>query len=507
MIWQDDVYLAVDPTLVAQNDGTTMVRQEAGRHAGRPTIPLTSRALNPSGRADQLQVKLVLNHAGRYRMWYRMWSKADSRRGTTGKTAPIYYAESNDGIDFKPVRITRRKGVASNQLIDGLEDSNSGQRTSGFFFDPLDPDWPFKCVVYRPGRVEDFDPGVLARYPHYRGREWQFIWGIGRSTDGLVWQLPNHDHDMIHAMPEAARLHRAADGGLVIADQMMSGMADWAYRNVKGWITYDHRTAHRIPDYVYSLPQHMVRCQEEYTGPCSVGRPWIQPHVGLVVARKGPTFVAMSGYLYGANAYETFAQTAEIGLAFSNSGIRFQDVWPFMPFIRRGLPGQWDAGMVRQDAIVDDGDQTRFYYTGNEIGNLGGHYQSSFAVIERDRYGYRLIQGGRDIAVHSKVASFTLKPCTLSSRSNLAINVSHVGSGRDVRLELQDGDGTVVPGYEVDQCMPVTRAGVRRTIHWRHGKALRELAGQTVRVRVELRSRRCGMVGVDSPRVYAIYTA
>lgn len=514
MLWQNDMFLMVDPTVVTDNQGSAMVRGEAMRVHDRPVIALGDKLLNPprsasgGGRslADQLQVKLVVRQGGTYRMWYRMWNRYGKTPFDHGKYTHLYYAESTDGISFKPVRVNHAKGTPAHRVAMSLNKPKEGLRFSGLFFDPLDSDWPFKCVVYRPGDASKFDPGVLARFPHMRSGDWQFIWGIGRSKDGLEWHPPEHDHDMIQATPEHARLHRNIDGDLIISDQMISPMADWAYRNVKGWVTRDLVHAHRIVDYLYSVPQHMVRCNLNYTGPTGDGLPWIQPHVGLEVARKGPTFIALTGYLYGATAFETFAQTADIGLAFSETGVSFKDVWPFMPFIRRGLPGQWDAGLVRHDAIIDHGDETRFYYTGNEQGNLGGQYQSSYAQIERDRYGYRLIQGGRDVKRRDRTATFTLKPCVLPDRPAFKANVSHVNASRDVRFELRNEQGKPIPGYRFKDCQPVTRQGLSRPIRWKHSRSSKELSGKTVQMAVELRSQNCGMVGTDSPRLYAVYT-
>ena len=165
-------------------------------------------------------------------------------------------------------------------------------------------------------------------------------------------------------------------------------MGEWSYRGVWGILSYDEETAELIPDYLYHTPQHQSVLQHQYTGPGWAGQPWIQPHIGLQCARKGPTMVGLHGYLYGAVATETYAQVADVGLAVSSTGIRFQYVWPFRPFIRRGQQGEWDGGLLCQGPIVDDGDETRFYCIASDTGNAAGtHYWMGMAHIGRDRYG------------------------------------------------------------------------------------------------------------------------
>lgn len=292
----------------------------------------------------------------------------------------------------------------------------------------------------------------------------------------------------------------------MLADQMMHPMADWAYRNVKGWVTYDQQQAHRLPDYVYAIPEAMARTRG--MGPAWDGIPWVQPHFGLRCARKGPTMLALNGYLYGASGTqgaETFAQTADIGLCVSPTGYRFEDVWPLRPFVRRGLRGTWDQGMTAQTAMVDHGDQTCFYYIGNDVGNFSGRYQSGMAYIPRDRYGYRCISGYRQAIRARKTATFTCKPMVMPQAAALGVNCSHVSRDKRIRIQLQDEQGKAIAGFSFRSCKPITRQGLCTSVQWTSGKNAASLAGKNVCVAVELSSDACGVVETDSPRIYALY--
>lgn len=511
MIWEDNVLLMVDSSLIESESGTSFVREEAYKGTG-PLVSSDDLALTLGQRVDYIQARLITRDGSKYKLWYSIHGLPGDAGPTAAfdKFTPIGYAESVDGFHFEPVEVgqVEYRGSKANNLVDfGLEASGA-KFVTGLLHDPLGAEFPFKCLYYRVGKIGDFNAGALARWPYLASEEWFFPWGIGRSRDGLTWEPPTQAHNLIDMNPEHAHLHRALDGGMVMSDQMRSQVSELGGREVKGWVSYDEVHAERIPDMVFTLPHYMTRVQAEFSGPNWDGIPWVQPHIGLVCARKGPTVVALHGYLYGAwgtRGAETFAQTADVGLAVSSTGIGFQEVWPFRPFIPRGSRGSWDFGMVCHSAIIDDGDKTRFYYTGNDVGNLGGTYHIGMAWIPRDRYGYRMIAGFRNTTPRNGAAEFSLKCCTLPDRPKIFVNVSHVDQDRTVRLEIQDVRGLPIPGYELENCQPLTEEGLRSPALWANGNTGRDLANRKVRIRVQMRNENCRFVGEDSPRVYAIY--
>ncbi|MHC4872649.1 MAG: hypothetical protein ACYTFY_12475 [Planctomycetota bacterium] len=517
MLWDENTLVMIDHNIIEEENNISMVREEPEKHPANPLLSLDDKAITLNGAMDGMQIQMLVKDGSIWRLWYlalgvqqSMFGKNKNNSKAWGKESFTAYAESKDGLKFKPVMLNQIKspdGKKTN-LLDMFSKVKGKARACGFFHDPLDKEYPFKCLYYRPGKGKDMNKSLLLTFPSHKDRDWYFIWGIGKSKDGLNWEPPTHKHNMVKANPEHAWLHRALDGGLVMADQMMSAADDWGYRNVKGWVTYDNEHAEEIPGYVYSVPQHMVRLQASYTGPVWQGTPWIQPHVGLRCIRKGPSIIAMHGYLYGAagnNGAETFAQHADVGLSIGNGGARFIDVWPFIPFIRRGHKGTWDFGMARQADIVETKDETRFYYIGNTVGNFAGNYQSGMAFLPKDRYGYRMISGYRDRKIGKTKGSFKLKSVTLPEKVSISVNCSHVKSRRYIKLELRDKKGKVIPGYSFKNCTPVTKEGLSRKVTWK-SKTGKELAGKDVVIGVEIHSEDCDIVVHDSPRIYSLYT-
>ena len=516
MIWDLNTLLMADFNLVEQQTNSSFVRETAYKYEANPLVHVDDKKLTLGGAAGSIQFMLIHKVDGIYKLIYSIWGKAGKDKKTLGygKYCSFAYAESTDGLSFKPDNLNQVKfnGNKRNNLIDFTTPDEPETSFCNFMVDPLDKEYPYKCIYYRPATVAQLEAGVQARMQYPPDMKFRFIWGIGKSKDGKVWLPPENKENLINTYPETARLHRGINGEYVISDQMLSAVEASAGRAVKGWISKDGVTADRIPGWVFDIPQHMSRVYPEFSGVPS-GAPgvqfnnacWVQPHVGLVCARKGPTILALHGYLYYAGVIETFAQTADIGLAVSPSGVAFREVLPMRPFINMGPRGSWDAGMVAQGSIIDDGDQTRFYYTGNGVGNLGGMYAIGMAYIPRDRYAYRLIRGMRDQVVKPRNAQIVLKPVELPKAAKLAINASHFVKGGNVRLQLSDENGKPIRGFAFKDCKPVTREGLRKNVSWKSGKNPSTLAGSKVSISVEIDAPKCGGVETDSPRVYAVY--
>ena len=77
------------------------------------------------------------------------------------------------------------------------------------------------------------------------------------------------------------------------------------------------------------------------------------------------------------------------------------------------------------------------------------------------------------------------RPFTFAG-SSLDINY-RTGAPGFVRVEIQDADGTPIPGYTLDDCPEIIGDEVERLITWKGGADLARLAGKTVRLRFALK--------------------
>jgi|GEM_PF-1828389 len=514
MIVDPYTYLLVDEKIIASSDNTSFIREEAFKHADNPIVDHTSRDLFLGQEGYRIWVKCICRHEGRYRMWYSFQPK-DAPGYVVGRKKTVSqdkyladhlaYAESDDGLNWKPVKL---KGGKNTLRITDREDISS----AGMMHDVQDKEYPFKAVIIRKGDVSGVNPAFKAKYPYNRklgphGSSGWFVWGLARSKDGFDWELPTHEKDMVDASIEGPSVYRALDGGYVISNQMITVVGDIQWRKVKGWVTYDQESADRLPGWIFSLPDHLTFVDPRYLLSTHwTNTPWVQSHVLLVPAIKGSSMISLHGYLYGATGAETYAQTADVGLAVSDTGYLFGQVWPFRPFIQRGERGRWDHGLVAQQAMVETNDKTYMYYVASDVGNAAGcHYYLGVAHVDKDRFGYHVLRVFRDYRQPKKRrGEIVLNPITLPGKPKLTVNASHVTKHRTVKIELRDPDtGKVIPGFSFSKCRPVTRDSVRAKVQWEKADVAK-LAGREVTIAIELFAPDCQYADQHSPRVYGV---
>jgi len=77
------------------------------------------------------------------------------------------------------------------------------------------------------------------------------------------------------------------------------------------------------------------------------------------------------------------------------------------------------------------------------------------------------------------------KPLTFSG-DELVLNYSTSAAG-GLRVELQDADGTPLPGYALADCPEIIGDEIEHVVRWKGGADLGRLAGKSVKVRFELK--------------------
>ncbi|MDD4872066.1 MAG: hypothetical protein PHR77_16030 [Kiritimatiellae bacterium] len=84
------------------------------------------------------------------------------------------------------------------------------------------------------------------------------------------------------------------------------------------------------------------------------------------------------------------------------------------------------------------------------------------------------------VSVHAaSEGTLITKPLTFAG-SKLSLNIASKGNAR---VELQDGGGKPLPGFALDDCVPITGDVIEHIATWKSGTDLGKLAGQTVRLR------------------------
>jgi hypothetical protein len=190
---------------------------------------------------------------------------------------------------------------------------------------------------------------------------------------------------------------------------------------------------------------------------------------------------AADAYLMFPSAYYHFPEPpagklsndgiTDIHLATSPDGVRWTRVSrePFIP-LQAGQNGLYMAwGMIRR------GDKLYLYY--------GIYHWTHGAPINPADYITRAelrLDGFVSLDAASR-GTITTVPLVFSG-SRLELNVA----GQTVRVALLDASGNALKGFGLADCDAITGDHTAKTVRWRGKSDLRQFAGKTVRVQVEL---------------------
>ena len=170
------------------------------------------------------------------------------------------------------------------------------------------------------------------------------------------------------------------------------------------------------------------------------------------------------------------ADTAEAVLMTSRGGTRYQRTF-LEGFIRPGMdPGNWAsrAGLTAL-GIVQTGPGEMSVYK-------QAHYaQASCHLV---RHVLRL-DGLASVRAPYRGGELVTHPLVFEG-GRLWLNVS-TGAAGGVRVEVQDAQGTALPGLRLEDCGELAGDDVRREVRWGHGEALAAQEGKPVRLRFVMR--------------------
>ena len=150
----------------------------------------------------------------------------------------------------------------------------------------------------------------------------------------------------------------------------------------------------------------------------------------------------------------------DIELAFSRGGYCWHRPAQGENFIPRD-PGGWTAGLISpaSSPLFFD-DEIRFYFAGCEREH-GDEYSS-----KRFRIGVASLQPDRFLSLDAGDQKAEIMTRAFATREPaLFLNVA--ATGGTVRAELRDVDGVPIPGYELDNCVPVEADATAAQVHWR----------------------------------------
>lgn len=441
--------LFIDDEVVAERDGVERVVTVATRNPANPLV-------RPEHPWEDDMVLLYGSverdpASGRFHMWYLGRNFEDRNPMRT----VVCYARSEDGLRWeKPaLGVVEYGGRRDNNIVvlnhgNGLDDIVA-------FIDPreTDPGRRFKMFVYQ------------LDVPDRREGLYLYV-----SGDGIHWQEQPGP-----IIPGATQFPKNADHQFR-RDVMVDGVGDVTT------ILFDPALGRYVANLKILSGGMRSRMMSESDDLIH----WTRPRLILAPDEQdaGTELYGMCGFPYESlwlavvqRFHAVGDRTLDLTWAVSHDGRNWSRVEPRDPWLPVGPPGAWDCGNISHanNPPIRVGDQLWFYYGGRDaihnarprVGAIG------LAVLPADRF----------VALRASSRGTVLTRPLRFNRGVLRVNADATGGA--LRAELVAADGRAVPGYELEECSPLSGDAANGVIRWSQGETV-EARDEPVRIRFVL---------------------
>ncbi len=155
----------------------------------------------------------------------------------------------------------------------------------------------------------------------------------------------------------------------------------------------------------------------------------------------------------------------DVQLATSADGRAWQRTEPRTIMIPRGAPGTFDGGAILgvSSTSVDVGDETWVYYTALTTPHGGALPEKKLSIgrAEWRRHGFASLDAG------AATGRLETKPLQFGAPL-LLINAD--AKGGSLRVALLEADGRALPGFGLDDSLPLTTDATRWTVRWKNAE-------------------------------------
>lgn len=421
----------------------------------------------------------------RYRMYYKSWHLDLSSGKLRTNSHPLFlcYAESDDGIHWRKPELGLHefRGSKANNIVLATGHTGAVQADPGHaaVFKDDNPDAPpearYKAIIRSSG------PHGLFPFQSADGLHWTPMSETPVITDGAFdsqnlafWDAEHGKYraywryftagvtDEKNWKPDGHRAIRTASSTDFIhwTDQV-----DLAYADSPSEQLYTNQVKPyaRAPHILIGFPTRYV------------DRGW-SDSMRALPERKHRELRAEASQRYGTAVTEAL-------LMASRDGVRFKR-WN-EAFLRPGIerPGTWQYGqqyiawhvVPTRSALEGAPDELSLYA-------VESYWTDDSSALRR----YTLRTDGF-VSIHAPMSGGELisKPFTFAGRK-LSLNFSSSAAG-GLRVELQTPDGKPIPGFRLNESAEIFGDSLDRTVSWKSPRNVGELAGQPVRLRVELK--------------------
>jgi hypothetical protein len=379
---------------------------------------------------------------------FKFWYQSYNNTKTIKERTPILYSTSTDGINW----VRPNLGIID---YNGSTDNNIVLQNYGFH------------DLYSPSVIKDndeVDPGK-----RYKMIWWDFPLGkegyqddgmcVAFSPDGIHW-TKYAGNPVLHAKKTARSI---SDVMSVMHDTNTGKFVAYTKGWAEPWPAFRQIVRTESTDFIHwSKPEVVLSHKHNVEDPQSYGMSVSQYgnyYIGLLHSYKKPG-----------------DETIDIQLTVSHDNKKWSRVADEQTFLPLGPTDGWDDGMLFCAPMFNHGDKTLIYYGGwdNSHSNQPRHSGIGLATLRLN--GFVSLDAGPALATVTTNA-------IQNADGPLLINAD-AGKG-SLRAELLDAFGNTIPGYTVEDCLPINEDEIVQFVRWKKHSELPENAN-ILKIRFEM---------------------
>ncbi len=391
-------------------------------------------------RFDNVYPSVIYDEAeGIFKCWYKSFIVDEASVATPLAERPrtrysggqreegLLYATSHDGVHWeKPaLGLVEFEGSRANNIV--MRRATHGIHAGGVLKDPRDPD---------PARRYKF----IHRNP-----------GAGRmascfSADGLRWSQPRLwlEHDAVGDTHNNAIW--SPDLGRYVL--ITRGWSERPYHGLRTVLRSESE------DFLHwSAPVEIMRGAGAHDQIYSM--PIVQ-YAGLTIG--------LPAIFHKGDQLAADWDTVDTELAWSADSVNWRRICPGQALIPRGEgsypDGAYDCGCIYAAAPIVRGERVLIYYGGsNGMHNNWRESSLNLATLDIDRFAGFVPRDNRQRAL------VTTAPLRLDA-DRITVN-AQIAAGGSIRAALLDGAGSSLPGFALEDCLPLKKSGISCEFRWR----------------------------------------
>ena len=380
-----------------------------------------------------------------FKFWYQSYNHVEVMQERT----PILYSTSKDGINwFRP-----NLGVIEYQ---GSTDNNIVLQNYGFH------------DLYSPSVIKDNEDTDLDK--RYKMIWWDFPLGekgyqddgmcVAFSPDGIHW-TKHPGNPVLHASKKAQSI---SDVMSVMQDKKTGKFVAYTKGWAEPWPAFRQIVRTESNDFIHwSEPEVVLSHKHNVKDPQSYG---------MTVSQYGNSYIGLL------HSYKKPGdETIDVQLTVSHDNKKWERVSNQQTFLPLGKPGSWDDGMLFCAPMFNHGDKTLIYYGGwDNSHNSKEPRHSGIGLATLRLNGFVSLDAGRELA--------TVTTRAIQNADGPLLVNADAGKGT-LRAALIDADGNTIPGYSLEDCLPINKDGIAQVVRWKKHSELPKTVN-ILRIRFEM---------------------